>query len=806
VTDHHLDALLQSALTHLLSGVVGAFDKASTQLGSLAIAATRNDERQTFLDAAYGLQHKHDAVRRVFAKTLSAQIAQAIAPRLGAAQANALADTDWAALRLVDEEEIERTVTAARLGKELESQCGQELRELLSYFATLQPDLPEEQHFPLRPDAVGQALFSAVAEASNDPLVQKSMSDVLSIHAGGALLQCYRALIEQCQREGIAQAPLTLKKPAHTTGGGDLGAPLRGHATQQPLGQDTSMTTDGIAPSGRLGPQRQLGQLGQLFGMAVPDALPPPPGGKTTTQGTSSDSGGNLLALMRHLQALPEAIATLESKARLSAQDHSQEEPQAPAPQTFNLIRAHRDALLQASGGTPLDQMVIDIVAALFDQLLADPDVPPQMARQIGRLQLPVLRVALRDQTFFHVRRHPVRQFINRMGSLAAQFDELDQGAGKQCIDVITALVNDIVSGDFDQISVYNDKLGALEAFIEAQRQQDRAESEAITTLLGDKEADLKAQQRYRQLVGQALRQLDVPDLLKSFLSDVWPQVIFKASTDHGADSPACQRFTRAGHRLVMSVQPQGHPSLRQAFLQALPGLMRDLHDGLAAIKWPEADQKAFFEQLLPLHAQAMKAPPAHQLTLRLLEDRLRHIERIVIPSRDDAANDPLPEPASPLIDLAMNVAMTPQQAQQAGWIAPEVLAQDSACVDIDLTLGDDPELSRAHVDILLDSPAPPAAGPSLVNFIQSGAAYRMMLKGQWRKVRLTWVSEGRSFFIFTQGHQAAKQTISLTARTLQQMCESGRFKAFEQAQLLERATIRARRQLAQLGNARKAA
>jgi hypothetical protein len=80
------------------------------------------------------------------------------------------------------------------------------------------------------------------------------------------------------------------------------------------------------------------------------------------------------------------------------------------------------------------------------------------------------------------------------------------------------------------------------------------------------------------------------------------------------------------------------------------------------------------------------------------------------------------------------------------------------------------------------------------------------MLKGHWRKVRLTWVSEGRTFFIFTQGHQGAKQTISLTARTLQNMCESGRFKAFEQAQLLERATIRARRQLAALGTPRKAA
>jgi hypothetical protein len=49
----------------------------------------------------------------------------------------------------------------------------------------------------------------------------------------------------------------------------------------------------------------------------------------------------------------------------------------APLP---NLIHAHRDELRQASR-RPLDHMVIDVIGFLFDQILADPKVPPQMAR-----------------------------------------------------------------------------------------------------------------------------------------------------------------------------------------------------------------------------------------------------------------------------------------------------------------------------------------------------------------------------------------------------------------------------------------
>ena len=95
-----------------------------------------------------------------------------------------------------------------------------------------------------------------------------------------------------------------------------------------------------------------------------------------------------------------------------------------------NLIRAHRDELRQAASA-PLDHMVIDVVGSLFDQILSDSRVPPQMARQIARLQLPVLRVALGDPTFFSSRRHAVRRFINRLASLACAFDDFAEDPGR---------------------------------------------------------------------------------------------------------------------------------------------------------------------------------------------------------------------------------------------------------------------------------------------------------------------------------------------------------------------------------------
>ena len=62
--------------------------------------------------------------------------------------------------------------------------------------------------------------------------------------------------------------------------------------------------------------------------------------------------------------------------------------------------------------------------------------------------------------------------------------------------------------------------------------------------------------------------------------------------------------------------------------------------------------------------------------------------------------------------------------------------------------------------------------------------------------MRLSHVSAARSFFIFTHGGRH-KKTVSLTQRMLVRLCETGRLRAFESATLIERATARARRQLA---------
>lgn len=813
MTDPRLDIVLDRAHSRVNKAVSDAIDKVLTQLGPLSLAASSNLQRQLLMSAERDLKLKSNLVNASFSKGFRQQLDKTTRVTHSGHQTLGN-DTDWASLSLVDNEEVERGVTADRMAQALTHECDAELEALQAYMTTLLGD-PSPERNPLRPPGIAKTLLNALADMGSE----QDVVQVLGQHAGRVLGQelrnCYTQIVADLKAQGITPQGLSVNRTRQGTATtpGSLNGELPTATPTQPGTFNDSMagrSTSGYAsaPLTTETHLRAAQALSEMFGVTMPGPVPngPAPMGLRAPRvpGGLPAVNPDFQNLLRQIAAqtpAPGWTADFPGADGSSAQGEASTGFAGPL-MAVNLIRAHREELVRASGGAALDQMVIDIVAALFDQVLSDPKVSPQMARQIARLQMPVLRVALADMSFFNSRKHPVRRFVNRIATLSASFEGYEDGAGLACLERITALVNDIVEGDFDRMDTYESKLAELESFIDTENAREAAESAAVAAMLNGKEADLRVHQRYMQILKRELADVEMPEFVRSFLAQIWSQVQVMASARDGAQSPLAARMKKAGHDLALSVQPKGHPQLRKEFLLKLPQLMKDLNEGLGLIQWADEAKQTFFSQLLPAHAECLKTAPHHDLTQRMLEHQLTKVEQIAIPSREEAANDPLPETLDDLKSppiLTVVPALSATEIQQAGFLPEAALvAEGPLDIDLDQPGGTDPSLSE--IDINLDAPPTPSAGLQLVHHIQKGAAYQMMMQGQWKKVRLTWVSEGRTFFIFNHGH-THKQTISLTARTLAKMCDSGRFRAFEQAELIERATVRARRQLAALGS-----
>jgi hypothetical protein len=221
-------------------------------------------------------------------------------------------------------------------------------------------------------------------------------------------------------------------------------------------------------------------------------------------------------------------------------------------------------------------------------------------------------------------------------------------------------------------------------------------------------------------------------------------------------------------------------------------------------IKWPDVARRDFFGKLLPAHSESLKGESMRTLDFNLLLKEVDGVLGQPIPKVSELP--PMPPSELPvLLDAVQATTFTEAEAKAIGLVDEKSIDWDGK---VDVEIETEPEVTQ--VDIAIDGlpepePVEPSRGSSLADHVQIGFAYQMHIDGDWQKVRLSHVSAGRTFFVFTRGTKH-KRTISMTYSMLSRMCENYRLRAFESAYLLERATARARAQLAQLGVGNKPA
>ena len=855
-------------------------NRVSESLSALAKSSARIAERDLMNSTQFELRRKIAVFHGEFAQVLREKIEQELFPR--ADSRRRLESANWQTLSLVDDLEMEERMFSDRIGQLISHECDVELRELTAYMGSLlsTSGVADQDRNPLRVEMLGTALYRSIKAVSDQPDARKLLARELGQAMAKAMPGCYLNIIMDLQARGIQPMVLTVRTVEGPGLGGNSGYSTLSSSPSQRDELDPRLAGSGVDAGSASGFAHRNDHTGgtPAGSSSLGGGHDRSPQESRYESGADAQTNAQLMSLLRrlttvvgrpgdpygapHARAARSVHSTHTTSVRQATQGASFFDPGASSgsgpssnyrsfdlrgsvgsgslsnlgdvhpPEgirgrgvtglmAVNLIRAHREELLQASNGK-LDHMVIDVVGSLFDQILSDSRVPPQLARQIARLQLPVLRVALNDSSFFSSRRHPVRRFVNRIASLACAFDDFDDGPGRSFLARVSELVQEIVNGDFDQIELYASKLTELEAFI-ANQTGDEAKSNGAASTLDRKETELRLQQRYMLELQVALDSIALPPYLRDFVAQVWSQALVLATSRDGPDSDRAQRYRRVGRDLVMSVQPKGTPALRKKFLMQLPPLMKDLNEGMQLVGWPEAAQRQFFANLLPAHAESLKGASLSELDYNMMVKQLEAIFKIALPGSETLSPaDDLPEIDSETVARRFSV----EEARRVGLVQESAVDWSGAVgtdidtdtntgtgtdTDLDIDLSAEPESPGSVkaqpgdspiLDLALDLPgAEPAEvtkGPRLMDHVRLGFAYQMHLKDDWQKVRLTHVSAGRSFFVFSRGNKH-KETISMTSRMLARMCESGRMRAVESAYLMERAMQRARRQLAAL-------
>jgi hypothetical protein len=274
----------------------------------------------------------------------------------------------------------------------------------------------------------------------------------------------------------------------------------------------------------------------------------------------------------------------------------------------LNLIPYIRAAVVDQVAN-PTDRITMDVIGLLFDYIFRDPSIPESMRRLFGRLQVPVLKAALLDRTFFSDRGHPARRLLDQLAEAAiGSTHDADYQAR---FEHEASAVVDRICRDYEiDASVFEAADGELAAFIEAEKKTLEA------TVRPDVAAALEAEQtesdraEVRALLRDRLAGLVLPFEVRGFVETTWADYLTAVRRDKGAESTEWTAALRMLDDLLWSIVAKERTAQKARLTKMIPTLVLGLRKGCTAIGAPAERTKAFFDALYPLHVAAIKPRP----------------------------------------------------------------------------------------------------------------------------------------------------------------------------------------------------
>jgi len=268
------------------------------------------------------------------------------------------------------------------------------------------------------------------------------------------------------------------------------------------------------------------------------------------------------------------------------------------------LINFRQDNSHQSSEA---ENQIIDIVSMLFDFFFDDVALPDPVKVLIGRLQIPILKVALMDKTFFNHKKHPARRLLDGISKASLGWSS-DQEQEKILIEKIEQVV-DFLLQEFDQdIAVFDLAMEDFQQFLDAENKKIDQELEQVRLDNQQKDEQIAlAQQASSDLIERLQSRHELSFGVTDFLEGIWRSVLFNTHLTLGEDSNHWKNLKKISYTFLWTLIPKNSEKDKTKLLKTLPPLLRALANGMALIQIKMNEQNQFFQMLVGEHAKIMK-------------------------------------------------------------------------------------------------------------------------------------------------------------------------------------------------------
>ncbi|MDR3387355.1 MAG: DUF1631 domain-containing protein [Rudaea sp.] len=320
-------------------------------------------------------------------------------------------------------------------------------------------------------------------------------------------------------------------------------------------------------------------------------------GSEKAVTGGYVPSGEDVQSVLGALQSKPISPITMGGKVVQRSVGHLKQD-----------LLAHLRQL--APDGQPAhlaaeDSDTIDLVGMLFDYIMKN--VRPDGSTQslMTKLQVPLLRVALRDKSFFTRRTHPARQLLNAIAETGTHWiDDSEGPADRALVDKMQVVV-DRVTQEFDgNIGLMEEMLTGLSQHMHTlARKAEVTERRHVDAARG-REKLAMARQRASTAIKSRIMAAQPGKLVRTILEQAWTDVLALTLLRQGEESETYKK------RLAVADQLLAAGSGRDGETKPPIALREDIETGLDQVGYHKDDIQAVIKRLFLPEEAANEANP----------------------------------------------------------------------------------------------------------------------------------------------------------------------------------------------------
>jgi exonuclease VII small subunit len=572
------------ACERLTDGVAEMLDKVEESLTTM-IGETQNQEQQKLFGETRDktLAHRDDVEKDFRSRYLKEfQTRTNRVKKIG----QSIADIDLSTLELdlVAEDDLEESLKFNNMAAKLRRFCDEELNALDQRIGVLlgDADLQSEDN-PFSPQAILDAYKHACKKVEGDMKVRLVLLKLFDDHVADAIRSVYKDVNSLLVKNSIL--PKIRYAVTRQEGG-------KGPAEDDEEEDEAKPASGKKEPPGEQDFFAMMQNLMKASGGGLPGGVPGAGGGQVVVL-----QGAELLSSLSRLQQGDLSGVTGAGGGALAL-------PGAGEAGTTNVLKELKSSSVGA-GMAQMDAMTLDIVSMLFDQLFDEPKIPIAVKGMLGRLQIPMLKVAIADKDFFSKKTHPARLLLDTLGDIAVRLPT-DFSSASPLYAQIDTIVLGVLTGFQDNLDVFDKAREELQKIVAEEDKRTSAEADAAAKRLEQQEALAVAKTAAQEEIRSRVRPGKTWRPAVDFLVQHWVKFLLLVHIKRGKDSDVWKTAVETMDQLLWTIEPKNSPDDRKKLTAVVPVVVKRITAGLKAAGVEDKVGTNFLDELMKRHTDVL--------------------------------------------------------------------------------------------------------------------------------------------------------------------------------------------------------